>query len=70
MFSTTGVGSGPVSPCLEQMLLLEQMQKPAELAKKKTGYCRKYSLQELKGGGKERRTGTPTKANLVLKAVV
>jgi len=52
------------------MLLLEQTQNSAELAKRKTGNCRMSSLQELKEDVKESRTGTSIKANLLLKAVV
>jgi len=52
------------------MLLLEQTQNSAGLAKRKTGNCRMSSLQELKEDVKESRTGTSIKANLLLKAVV
>lgn len=38
LFGTTSVGSGPVSPCLKLMLLLEQMQRACK------ENCREFSL--------------------------
>lgn len=53
-FSTTSVGSGPASPGLEQMLLLEQMQRDLQsLQRRKLGTAESPPNKSSKEMGKE-----------------
>lgn len=54
LFSTTSVGLAPVSPCLEQMLLLEQMQGGLQsLQRRKLGTVASPAYKSSKEMGKK-----------------
>ena len=53
LFSTTSVGSGPASPCLEQMLLLEQMQRDLQSLQRKLGAVGSPPYKSSKEMGKK-----------------